>query len=746
MIARSRLVAAILSGLCILAAALPITTIVDAGRWVPEVLALVALVVAVGSLARAIRAPLGAVPLIQFVCLLAVLGLLYGLFHLDPAKTVDDVRELVSQAGETVRKYAAPAPATTGLSLVLAFAIPTLAIATEHLAVNYRMPALAGVPLLTTFLLSTSNTGHGLPIHYFVILAALWLVLVAHDDASAIRRWTNSTAHPTTPTRLDDRLGIGSHASAARLLGVSALIAALIVPAFLPHAAPVFLTEGLGRAPGPGNSVSFNSTADLARDLRNRSQAPVLQFSTRDPNPPPLKVLVAGTYSNGEWTAPPPPRDLQPGNGSLRLSSQPALLRSAATTMTVQDNNLAAPQVALPDNPLLAQFGPVDWSFDAANTQIYTDSKAANYAVDYVPDPATLTPSSTEIPATLFPEDREIPPAAKAELIRTLALIKPHGTPFEQATQIQNWLRQTGDFTYSLTLAPTRQGPNGAPLDPLSNFLVTKQGYCTQFATAMIMMARQQGIPARLAMGFLPGTSIGADTYQVVQADAHAWPELWFPGIGWTRFDPTPAVRSGLAPLYAAPDQNVPGRTAAPTRESVTSAPSASSAPAATPSGGGLPVLAILRGIGIAILAVGIIALVVGLLPSAAHSRRRRRLAGSSTSNQRIEAEWANLVDRLEDYGVPGAPTRSPRGQRTHYTRAVVLDDAARQALGRATATLEDARYGRPDSMPNASLEQDGRILLETIRRSQSARQRIGARVVPLSGRRQIRDWLRLRG
>ena len=79
---------------------------------------------------------------------------------------------------------------------------------------------------------------------------------------------------------------------------------------------------------------------------------------------------------------------------------------------------------------------------------------------------------------------------------------------------------------------------------------MTKQGYCVQFATAMIMMARSAGIPARMAIGFLPGSATQG-VWTVTAADAHAWPELYLDGIGWTRFEPTPAVRSGAPPVYA---------------------------------------------------------------------------------------------------------------------------------------------------------------------------------------------------
>lgn len=752
MIDRSRVVAAVLTALCVLAAAWPLTTIVQSGSWVTEIVLLVAMSTIIGVAGRALRVPLGALPLIQFGAVLAALGVRYGVLHLDPRDTVDAVRGLIEEASDTIRRYTAPAPATRGLSLVLAFAVPTLGIATEHLAVNYRMPALAGVPLLTTFLLSTSSTGHSLSPVYFVVLAVLWLMLLAQEDGFAIRRWSNMTARPTTPTRLDDRLGIGGHGSIARALGVLALVAALVVPAVIPHGRPVFLADGLGRGPGSGGTVSFSSTADIARDLQSRNQSPVMQFSTSDPNPSPLKVLVGGDYQDGQWTAPGEPASTEAGSSSLRLSSRPELYQSTALTLQVQDSELTSPQVAIPDNPLYADLGSVSWSYDPSNAQIYSTERASQYSITYVPADVALQPISSTIPSDAFPEYRQVPQNAVAQLRSTLSAIRLTGVPFNDAIAIQSYLRESGGFSYSLTLAPTRRGSNGAALDPLSNFLVTKQGYCVQFATAMIMMARQIGIPARMAMGFLPGTPTGSDTYQVVQADAHAWPELWFPGIGWTRFEPTPQTHAGLAPAYTATGSSAPTRSARPsqttTQESSTSASSTSTsaaAPAGSP-GRSVPIGSILR---VAALVLGIavlIALLAAALPAASRRRQHNRLVAGTKPADRVEAEWANLVDRLEDYGVPSAADRSPRGQRRHYTEAIVMDRDTREALGRATTTLERARYGAPGSTPREStLDADGQAVLDAVRRSQSMRQRAAARLAPRSGRRQLRDWLRLR-
>jgi protein-glutamine gamma-glutamyltransferase len=97
---------------------------------------------------------------------------------------------------------------------------------------------------------------------------------------------------------------------------------------------------------------------------------------------------------------------------------------------------------------------------------------------------------------------------------------------------------------------------------PLMGFLYQERsGYCQQFSGAMALMLRMAGIPARVAAGFSPG-SFNKDTeeYRVRDLDAHSWVEVWFQGIGWVPFDPTPArspaqsQSSALATSAAAAD------------------------------------------------------------------------------------------------------------------------------------------------------------------------------------------------
>jgi transglutaminase-like putative cysteine protease len=106
-------------------------------------------------------------------------------------------------------------------------------------------------------------------------------------------------------------------------------------------------------------------------------------------------------------------------------------------------------------------------------------------------------------------------------------------TPYEAVLALESWFRQTGGFTYDET-------PPRSKRSPLVDFVTrTKAGYCQHFAGAMAVMLRMLGIPARVAVGFTSGTR-NDGTWVVTDHEAHAWVEVWFAGVGWIPFDPTP--------------------------------------------------------------------------------------------------------------------------------------------------------------------------------------------------------------
>jgi transglutaminase-like putative cysteine protease len=174
--------------------------------------------------------------------------------------------------------------------------------------------------------------------------------------------------------------------------------------------------------------------------------------------------------------------------------------------------------------------------------QRYTDITLPGYGSVAVPlrfDPATDFRGSVEQAIRRSPYARMYRLAKRVTAGAT--------TDYEIVKRVNAWLE--GHYRYS-ELVPSH-------LYPLSSFLFQdRRGYCQQFSGAAALMLRMLGVPARVATGFTPG-SLNKETneYVVRDLDAHSWIEVWFEGIGWVPFDPTPAL---------APAQSQTGATVAP--------------------------------------------------------------------------------------------------------------------------------------------------------------------------------------
>lgn len=146
--------------------------------------------------------------------------------------------------------------------------------------------------------------------------------------------------------------------------------------------------------------------------------------------------------------------------------------------------------------------------------------------VDAAELPATLRSMAVELPEGLNPRTRELIAGWQREAPGSLALIRRALRYFNEQP-----------FRYSLN-APT------LGRDAVDDFLfATRTGYCEHYASAFAVMMRMAGIPSRVVTGYQGGWYSDIGDYLLVrQSDAHAWVELWLPGSGWTRFDPTAAV------------------------------------------------------------------------------------------------------------------------------------------------------------------------------------------------------------
>jgi HAMP domain-containing protein len=295
----------------------------------------------------------------------------------------------------------------------------------------------------------------------------------------------------------------------------------------------------------------------------------------------------------------------------------------------------------------------------------------------------------TELPRTL------------PDVVRSRARAVTQGatTPYDRARMLRDYFRG-GQFTYD---------PNVNLTDAISGtqaFLDAKRGFCVQFASTYALMARSLGIPARVAVGFTPGDLHAATgRYSVTNYEAHAWPEIWLAGVGWTnQFDPTPpsALPGGSdLPNDTAGAVAPPPPAAGTVPTTVQTAPSdtgvPNTAPAPVPAPNAVPVGASDSGRSLTTLAlwvlllVLIVAAVIAAVPLAKHVRRRARRRRIDPGG-RVAGAWEEAVDRLRELGRPAPRTTTP-SEHARASTTTVGEPAAR-SLGAVADAHTAAQFG----------------------------------------------------
>ena len=175
------------------------------------------------------------------------------------------------------------------------------------------------------------------------------------------------------------------------------------------------------------------------------------------------------------------------------------------------------------------------WSLDepAAEGSYY-------FVVSRIPQPtrAQLNGAGEDYPEAVrerflqLPEDNPPVVAETADLITRE--YEPE-TPYEAARAVERYLIHDGGFFYNLDVSYRRADK------AIEEFLGDgKQGFCTQFSTSMALILREMDIPTRVVYGSTPGEPVGQDEYLVTGSNMHTWVEVYFPGVGWYPFNPTP--------------------------------------------------------------------------------------------------------------------------------------------------------------------------------------------------------------
>jgi hypothetical protein len=212
-----------------------------------------------------------------------------------------------------------------------------------------------------------------------------------------------------------------------------------------------------------------------------------------------------------------------------------------------QDMILAPPQPLMVSLPVDAEYRPISEagglvSVSRMSSRIALSPRAVYRVVSSVTQAPLdmLQADKAEYPSWVTERYLQVPPSV-SQRVTELAqeITAPYNNPYDKANAIESYLR---NYPYSTDIAAPPQG-----MDAVEYFLFDiKQGYCDYYASAMAVMLRTVGIPSRLAAGYAPGEPVTGDDkpvytdrYRVLERDAHAWVEVFFPTYGWIQFEPT---------------------------------------------------------------------------------------------------------------------------------------------------------------------------------------------------------------
>jgi transglutaminase-like putative cysteine protease len=666
----------------------------------------------------------------------------------------------LSGVGARMDSATVPVHPLTGFVLLATIGAGLLAVAGSWLVFRLGRAMSGAVPSICTFATCCAlGTRAGRTWSLTLVVVGLVVYLVVQRADTLARR---------------PRLGASGAGGTAWLVraALPATVIALVVALVAVPALPATDGQGsLGWRTGSGDGGTrsvISPLVTLSARLLRTSTTPV--FTVRSTVASYWRLTSLDYFDGTEWNA----HDLYQGVKDHLPGATTVPRGARVVTERFDVQHLSSVWLPLAFNPETVT-GAGTVSYDPRSGSLLTPRPTSNgldYEVTSLQYLATLSPHALEaVPpvrrnASLAPY-LQLPASIPAN-VRALAhqIVAGKTTEYARALALQEYFYGPA-FTYSLD-PPPDNGPGG----PLEDFLFrTRTGYCQQFAGSYAVLARAIGLPTRLAIGFTTGTRRANGEYQVTDADAHTWPEVWFPKYGWLPFEPTKgATGSGFAipgaTRYTGPTAStsptgptgptpptVPTTTPStiPTSPSTTVGSSSTKplphglAPAAggsqggsgaqspRPAGGSGPHATGAAGRRLAV--VGVLLVLLGLFVASNRvgrrwrwSRRRRRASGHAGGVGTLGVIWQETTERLAWQGTRRRASETPRefADRVGMERRRVELPPIGNHLHRLADILTEADFA-PGGVTDADLEEAdlaGRRLASILTRERGRRER----------------------
>ncbi len=712
--------------------------------WVPAVWLSMACALGLAALLRR----LGVGQLLSLVAMVAgfivVTGVLLFpetlLVVIPTRETFASMAQATGDALRGVSDQAAPVRVTREFLFLTCAGAWAVTTAADGLAFRARQPLLALVPVLGLFVFPAliRDTSPAWYAAWFLMGGAGLLLFESRARLATWGRWVSSPrARPASGWRLP----LTRANSIGRWMLAAATLLALSLAWLLPGYGQRPLLDYRG-GPNANAAIAINPFVSLRTRLNSDENIPV--FDVRTAQPSYYRLITLDRFDGVTFT-PSSPGQLVEFGGDTSLD----LDGGAPSTQVTQRFTIR--QLAGPSGYLPAAQAPV--SVRAGRNRVYqsptnrdlTLRRPLRSGLTYTVTSRVPTPTAADLAGPKsydsLPQVRPYLDASTIDQrVQSLALsvVRGKSDPFARALAIQDYLRSPA-FKYNLDVPALSQGGN-----QLRRFLLeVREGYCEQFAAAMAAMARVAGIPSRVAVGFTSGVPAG-DHWEVGSKDAHAWPELYFPGVGWVRFEPTPRGDGQVdVPSYT----TASGRQISPTT-TVTTAAAGGNATGTTDSAGnaklqaensdtgsqlGTPESAREKAARRGIVALIVLLALVALVPATKLVRTvlARRRAARRPRDAVAEA-YDELTGWAGDAGIGRRGAETPSAYALRMT-GEFQEDA--RPLGELTALYVTAEYAPAE--PSSGEAAEARKLARTARGRLAGRlgwrRRVGAVLSPRS-------------
>jgi len=636
----------------------------------------------------------------------ALVVLATAVFYPDASALILPTRETINLLGDDLREAwqvfsddAAPVPPVRGFLVTTSVLVWYGVFLADWAAFRLRSPLEAVAPATAVFVFaSLLGVGRNELAHGALFAAGLLGVLLTMRAERQVREevWVASGAAD----------GVRSTLQLGAAAGIVAVVVAALIAPQVPGANAQPLVDITEINDGPETRSVLSPLVEISTSLVNQSDTELFSVKVDRSQQDYWRLMALTKFEDEIWRR---SSNFDDARGAVDSNVD----ATVATTAVLQEITIAAlGNIYLPaayEVSDVVDSGGVNFEYEVATGALvverglehipggltYTiESQVPNYAVGDLPDVASegmsggFVSEHTQLPDACAQGESTIEtgcwPTEVSE--RAATITAGATTDYQRVKALQDFFLDPSLFEYDLLVALEHD------INSMNEFLLIGRGYCEQFASTFAAMARSLGIPARVAVGFTWGEwSDARNEYVVSGKHAHAWPEVYFSGVGWVIFDPTPGRSRGhdsditglddpeqtgpqdipsevddVAATTTEPPEAAPDGEAAPNpNNSTTTSPpgldggAASGDGSGDASGGGgggggsalLRVLAVLVGI----------AAISGFVPVVQYFRRRRRIAlVAADPIGRGEIAWDDALGALRLVGFVTTPNQTP--------------------------------------------------------------------------------------